>query len=175
MRYFDKPLDAQAKVEELEFVLSELTSLPEQFYEISGVKLGLSKRRMLSLLVHHQNQIVSKHALLQAAIVGRGDSAENLKMVDVYICLIRKALRKAGVKGEIETAWGIGYRATGFDTLNLPKSPGAALIASRATVTHIDNFIRAANQTINRQPPAVRDALRRYIASHFEAANDHSA
>lgn len=52
-------------------------------------------------------KVLSKEALLANLYVHEADEAE-IKIIDVFVCKLRKKLQPLGV--EIGTAWGRGYR-----------------------------------------------------------------
>lgn len=57
----------------------------------------------------HQGQVRSKEQLLLALYWQRHDGEEpEIKIIDVWICKMRRKLRRLGV--EIDTVWGTGYR-----------------------------------------------------------------
>lgn len=54
-----------------------------------------------------KGRVFSKEALLQAVAPAWGEEQE-IKIVDVFVCKLRKKLKGLGVS--IETVWGRGYR-----------------------------------------------------------------
>jgi two-component system, cell cycle response regulator CtrA len=76
---------------------------------ISGRPLKLTDKEysMLELLVLRKNQVVTKEMFLNHLYNGT-DEAET-KIIDVFICKLRRKLRLAGADGVISTAWGQGY------------------------------------------------------------------
>lgn len=71
--------------------------------------LTLSEKRIL-LAVGRRRGIVTKEHLLQESWVGVSDSdMPAIKIVDVFICKIRKKIGPLGPK-IIETVWGQGYQ-----------------------------------------------------------------
>lgn len=85
----------------------------------TGTKYGLTKSRaaMLDLLIRRRGQTVSRGALMDAGYHNTEDGPET-KIVDVHICIIRKALKGTEYDGAIEAVYGVGYRlsaiASGF-------------------------------------------------------------
>lgn len=75
----------------------------------AGINLGLSTSRsnVFGLLHKRKGQTVSREALLNVCD-HQADSDPYLKIVDVHVCRIRKALK--GSPLEIETIRGVGYR-----------------------------------------------------------------
>jgi len=74
-----------------------------------SIKLTLSQRNLLAVLVKKAGKVVTKEALM-TLVYGAEDDAPQEKILDVQICKIRPRL-PAGL--EIETVWGEGYRLVG--------------------------------------------------------------
>ncbi len=74
----------------------ELTDNERAIFELLSSKLGKSVHRecLLDVLPRHKGQ--------------RDDP--NAKNIDVYICRIRKQMKRLKVPRQIETVWGQGYR-----------------------------------------------------------------
>ena len=86
---------------------------------LPGVKLTPNERNLFALLEARLGRAVSRGALLDAAAYHHGWDREPLpKVVDVYICHLRKKLADSGFR--IETVWGQGYRMMRVD-----KTPAA--------------------------------------------------
>jgi two-component system cell cycle response regulator CtrA len=62
---------------------------------------------ILQLLMLRKNMVMTKEAIL-AQLYGGMDEPE-LKIIDVFVCKIRKKLAKAGLADFIGTVWGRGY------------------------------------------------------------------
>lgn len=62
---------------------------------------------LLDLLWTHANELVTKESVYEA-IYWREDEGPSLKIIDVYLCHLRKHL--AGTDIEIKTVWGVGYK-----------------------------------------------------------------
>lgn len=76
---------------------------------LAGVKLTPNEARVFGLLKSRLGRAVSRGALLDAASFHHGwDSEPTPKVVDVYICRLRRKIKGSGYT--IETAWGQGYR-----------------------------------------------------------------
>lgn len=76
---------------------------------LAGVKLTPNEARVFSLLKARLGRAVSRGALLDAASFHHGwDSEPTPKVVDVYVCRLRRKIKGSGYA--IETAWGQGYR-----------------------------------------------------------------
>ncbi|MCB1516107.1 MAG: winged helix-turn-helix transcriptional regulator [Hyphomicrobiaceae bacterium] len=71
-------------------------SFPKQEFEI------------LAALLESSPRVLSKDQLLARAYPASADEEPEIKIVDVYVCKIRKKL--AGIPLNIQTEWGRGYR-----------------------------------------------------------------
>uniref|UniRef100_UPI00333BC414 helix-turn-helix domain-containing protein n=1 Tax=Mesorhizobium sp. M0050 TaxID=2956861 RepID=UPI00333BC414 len=67
--------------------------------------LTSSEARLFAFLT--TRQIASKAAIMQAIYSAGADDEPEPKIVDVFVCKIRKKLKPFGV--QIETVWGQGY------------------------------------------------------------------
>ncbi|HEY8313373.1 MAG TPA: response regulator transcription factor [Candidatus Baltobacteraceae bacterium] len=72
------------------------------------VALGATEFRMLEFLMRNAGIAFSRQQLLERIWDYDFDGSSNI--VDVYISLLRRKLKKAGSDGVIETVWGVGYR-----------------------------------------------------------------
>lgn len=100
-----------AKVERLSDQISVLCrAAMEPCEDDSWLALGLTKKegRLMRALTERRDKIVPKNALLDAMYFDSGKEAFP-KIVDVLICKIRRKL--IGSAWNIETVWGVGYRA----------------------------------------------------------------
>jgi DNA-binding response OmpR family regulator len=70
---------------------------------------GSGTAKLLLALIDRPGQLVGRERLLR--IVARdADNPPESKIVDVYVCNARKALRLSGFPEAIETIWGGGFR-----------------------------------------------------------------
>lgn len=78
---------------------------------VNGTPLRLTVKEygILELLVLRKGMVLSKDTFLNH-LYGGIDEPE-MKIVDVFICKLRKKLVQAGCPNFIETVWGRGYRA----------------------------------------------------------------
>lgn len=100
--------DLRARVRALESQLGFTFSSPPQ--------LALSKQESVIFGCLMKNQLVRKEMAMDALYFHKQDEAE-IKIVDVYVCKLRKKLKPWGI--EIQTQWGQGYFLP-------PESKGAA-------------------------------------------------
>lgn len=80
--------------------------------EIGGVRIHLSQREqaILAVLALHRNQIVAKERIYES-VYGTEDYDPVDKVIDVYICKLRKKISEAtGGAKYIETVYGRGYK-----------------------------------------------------------------
>ena len=78
--------------------------------EVGGVPMHLtpSEYKMLELLSLRKNQVLTKEACLNHLY--NGLSEPEIKIIDVFICKLRKKIVAAGSgDSQIETVWGGGY------------------------------------------------------------------
>jgi len=75
----------------------------------NGTALSLTGKEfaLLQLLMLRKNMVMTKEAIL-SQLYGGMDEPE-LKIIDVFICKLRKKFAKAGVDDFIGTVWGRGY------------------------------------------------------------------
>ncbi len=72
------------------------------------VHLTLNHARLLGALRARMGQTVTKNALMDALYFDRPDDAPESKIIDVFICKIRKKIAHTGYA--IKTVWGQGYK-----------------------------------------------------------------
>ena len=89
---------------------------------------------ILELLVLRKGMVLTKEAFLNH-LYGGMDEPE-VKIIDVFVCKLRKKLARAGAEGIIGTIWGRGYMirepaaeqafSAGFEPLRVPRLSPAA-------------------------------------------------
>lgn len=79
-------------------------------FEDDAIFMTGKEYQTLALLVRRRGEVVTKMEILEH-LYSRRDAAQ-VKVVDVYICALRKKLAHASrsYSGPIETVWGQGYR-----------------------------------------------------------------
>jgi two-component system cell cycle response regulator CtrA len=82
----------------------------------NGRRIGLTKREcdILEILVQRKNKAVSKNTIMTHLYALERDEPDS-KIVDVFICKLRRKLHNAGVPNLIKTVWGIGYQLVDQD------------------------------------------------------------
>jgi two-component system cell cycle response regulator CtrA len=79
----------------------------EVMFENIPVHLTASEYSMLELLILRKGQIITKNMFLNHLY--RGMDEPEAKIIDVFICKLRRKLDQVGAKGVIGTVWGQGY------------------------------------------------------------------
>jgi two-component system cell cycle response regulator CtrA len=109
-------VDVDARLEALEAenlrLLDRIDMLERALGSDAGplfpVEFGLtgSEAKVLNLLM--LRDAVCKDGFMDAIYRGRGDDEPEVKIIDVFICKLRRKIRPFGV--EIKTIWGRGYQ-----------------------------------------------------------------
>lgn len=100
----------RAHIEYLETLLAPAAWTPPGEWGLTATE----SKMFMALL---GGRLVSKEMLLSRLYFDRADDAPEIKIVDVYICKLRRKLRPFGVA--ILTEWGAGYR---LDVDSLPAA-----------------------------------------------------
>ena len=147
--YITKPFDPQELVARIQAIVRRTKGFRQQILQVGPLQLNLGSREVsvggkqvhltgkeyaiLELLTLRKGNVLTKDAFLNH-LYGGIDEPE-VKIIDVFICKLRKKLASAGGGGLIGTVWGRGYvlrdpvPAAGRMALPLP---GAPLLADRA-------------------------------------------
>lgn len=97
-----------ARLEDQIYVLKSSIGNDQQFPPAWG--MSPSMRRLLAFLM---NSICpTKEQCLSALYWDRPNDEPELKIVDVFVCKIRKKLKRIDETLIIETIWGVGWRMT---------------------------------------------------------------
>lgn len=93
---------------------------------VSGKPIHLTGKefQILELMVLRKGSTLTKDAILSNVYGGRDEP--EIKIIDVFICKLRKKLQDAMAPGEhmpIETVWGRGYRCVDAPSGVQPKRP----------------------------------------------------
>lgn len=80
---------------------------------LAGRTIRLTAREfaVLRLLVLRRGTVVRKQTMLSHLYADDADEPD-AKIIDVFVCKLRRKLAEAGGEGVITTVWGIGYRLT---------------------------------------------------------------
>ena len=107
---------------------------------VSGARIKLSKREhsIFQHLALNSNKVISKNAIYDA-VYGMSADQPFDKVIDVYICKLRKKIAAAAISGSqyIETVHGRGYKLSAPEEFDLPTpdqqgSPRVRPIEARA-------------------------------------------
>ena len=122
--YITKPFDNKELLARIEvalkfkkktqtFTFSNLT-MDESSHGVTidekPVKLTPTEYAIIKILLVNSDRVISKSELLEAATKFTPDLVED--SLKVHMSNLRRKLKQAGFKGEIEAVWGIGFRLT---------------------------------------------------------------
>ncbi len=121
--YITKPFDKAELIARIQAVIRRSKGYSQPVLKIGPLTLNLDSREVhadgqpvhltgkeyaiLELLVLRRGMVLTKEAFLNH-LYGGIDEPE-MKIIDVFICKLRKKLQAAGVDGLIGTVWGRGY------------------------------------------------------------------
>ena len=150
--YITKPFDKEELIARIQAVIRRSKGYSQPILKIGSVELNLDSREVtadgkivhltgkeyaiLELLVLRKGMVLTKEAFLNH-LYGGIDEPE-MKIIDVFICKLRKKLQVAGAGNLIGTVWGRGYM------MRDPSSPGALSAASMAMHDEPENLECAA-------------------------------
>ena len=145
--YITKPFDKEELVARIQAVIRRSKGYSQPLLKVGSLLLNLDSREVqvdgrevhltgkeyaiLELLVLRRGMVLTKEAFLNH-LYGGIDEPE-MKIIDVFICKLRKKLAQGGAGNLIGTVWGRGYMmrdpasqaAMGMQ-LNAPESLAAA-------------------------------------------------
>lgn len=103
----DLVLQQQAEIEALRERVRQLEDVlvPVDVVVPIEWRLTSSEARLFAFLT--TREIATKPAIMQALYSDRPDDDPEIKIVDVFICKLRRKIQRYGV--EITTVWGRGY------------------------------------------------------------------
>lgn len=96
-------------------------NLRTQKVEINGSAVHLTSReyKILELMSQNKGRTLTKEVI--RGHIYKGEEEPELKLIDVFICKLRKKLAAAGGQGEyIQTIWGRGYSMTDPEDIEAP-------------------------------------------------------
>lgn len=101
-----------AQVEELKYQIECLTGRAPAGWEplVAGIRISPSERAVLAVLLNQRGRVLSRDQIM-LALEMNGSRAEDAKIVDIYICRLRRAFRACRAPVEIRTIWGQGFAA----------------------------------------------------------------
>ena len=101
----------EARVPDTLVRIGELTvDLDGRRARVRGVLVQLTAREFdcLAFLARRRGVTLTKEMFLAHLYAGREEP--EMKIIDVFICKVRRKLSEAAAPGVIETVWGRGYR-----------------------------------------------------------------
>jgi two-component system cell cycle response regulator CtrA len=146
--YITKPFDKDELIARIQAVIRRSKGYSQPVLRVGSLQLNLDSREVqadgnpvhltgkeyaiLELLVLRRGMVLTKEAFLNH-LYGGIDEPE-MKIIDVFICKLRKKLAQAGAGNLIGTVWGRGYMmrdpnspaALSAAGLNAPESLNAA-------------------------------------------------
>jgi two-component system cell cycle response regulator CtrA len=147
--YITKPFDKSELIARIQAVIRRSKGYSQPLLKIGNLMLNLDSREVvvdaqqvhltgkeyaiLELLVLRRGMVLTKEAFLNH-LYGGIDEPE-MKIIDVFICKLRKKLAQAGAGNLISTVWGRGY---------MMHDPGTAAAAAAATLATPDTLSAAA-------------------------------
>jgi two-component system cell cycle response regulator CtrA len=121
--YITKPFDKEELVARIQAIIRRSKGYSQPVLKVGGLLLNLDSREVqvegrevhltgkeyaiLELLVLRRGMVLTKEAFLNH-LYGGIDEPE-MKIIDVFICKLRKKLAQAGSGNLIGTVWGRGY------------------------------------------------------------------
>lgn len=121
--YLTKPLHPAELLARIHVILRRQRTSDPKSITIGPLSLDLESRRAfvngrdvrltakeyscLELLASRQGMTITKEMFLQHLYSGRDEP--EMKIIDVFVCKVRRKLRQAGADNLIETVWGRGY------------------------------------------------------------------
>ena len=143
--YLTKPFDKAELIARVQAVMRRSKGYSQPMLRVGGMELNLDSREVaidgqqvhltgkeyaiLELLVLRKGMVLTKEAFLNH-LYGGMDEPE-MKIIDVFICKLRKKLAKAGGANLIGTVWGRGYMMR--DPSSQAALTGASLAARPAS------------------------------------------
>ena len=140
--FITKPFDSNELVARMQAIIRRSKGFSQPVLHVGNLQLNLDSRdvvvkgniihltgkeyTILELLVLRKGMVLTKEAFLNHLYGGMDEP--DIKIIDVFICKLRKKLAQAGVDKLIDTVWGRGYiiRQSAHDV-----EPGALVPAER--------------------------------------------
>jgi two-component system cell cycle response regulator CtrA len=89
------------------------------------VRLTGKEFALLTLLMQRRDRIISKESFLSHLYGGLEEP--DIKIIDVFICKVRRKLAEAGADNVIDTIWGCGYTLRDGGSINHIHSDGPGI------------------------------------------------
>ena len=147
--YITKPFDRDELIARIQAVIRRSKGYSQPVLRVGNLQLNLDSREVeadgkpvhltgkeyaiLELLVLRRGMVLTKEAFLNH-LYGGIDEPE-MKIIDVFICKLRKKLAQAGAGSLIGTVWGRGY---------MMRDPNSQAALSAATLHSTESLSAAA-------------------------------
>lgn len=134
--FMTKPFDKGELIARIEAIVRRSTAPREATLQVGLVTLNLDRREVtvagtdvrltgkefaiLELLVLRKGLTLSKEALLTHLYSGTDEP--KMKIIDVFVCKLRKKLALAGAPDLVRTVWGLGYTVLNSGPAVTPNS-----------------------------------------------------
>jgi two-component system, cell cycle response regulator CtrA len=144
-----KPFDRAELLARMQAVVRRSKGFSQPVLRVGGLELSLDSREVtvnarpvhltgkeyaiLELLVLRKGMVLTKEAFLNH-LYGGMDEPE-MKIIDVFVCKLRKKLAQAGADNLIGTVWGRGYMIREPTSLDAPPSPLPTRAGANAALT----------------------------------------
>ncbi len=149
--YLTKPFDKEELIARLRAIVRRANGHPDTIIRTRGLEINLDTRTVtvdgqplyatrreyaiLELLSLRKGSTLTKE-MIMSHLYGGMDEPE-IKIIDVYICKLRRKLSAAGGENVIETDWGRGYMLcepdpAGAPGKETPATPGSDEVRSTA-------------------------------------------
>lgn len=151
--YLTKPFDPAELVARIQAILRRCSGFAHPLTQIGNLKLDLNSQTVtvcdqpvhltgkefaiLELLVLRKGVAQTKETFLNHLYGGRDEP--DIKIIDVFICKLRKKLQAAGADNLISTVWGRGYILNDPNAKKLPL-PAKDMIPVPPTITQQQQF-----------------------------------
>lgn len=135
--YITKPFDRAELIARMQAIVRRSKGFSQPALQVGPLQLNLDSREVLAggtpihltgkeyaileLLVLRKGMVLTKEMFLNH-LYGGMDEPE-MKIIDVFICKLRKKLATAGVEDIIGTVWGRGYMVR--EPLQAPETPSS--------------------------------------------------
>jgi len=150
--FITKPFDKGELLARVQAIVRRSKGFSQPLLQVGALQLNLESREVvveghaihltgkeyaiLELLILRKGIVLAKESFLNH-LYGGMDEPE-IKIIDVFICKLRKKLADAGIRNLIGTVWGRGYILKDNDTGILPAkaavgSPNDAVSLTRLT------------------------------------------
>lgn len=136
--YLTKPFDKDELMAHLDAIIRRTNGHSSSIVNAGNMRVDLNRKlvtinEQFAPLTHKEFQIVNLLAMRKGAVLSKSAFISNIyggidepdsKIVDVFICKLRRKLSKHGLDGaKVETVWGQGYMLTEFESQDNTAHP----------------------------------------------------